>query len=224
MRSYKTSVKELVFFPEGNGIRITLDSGVSLQAGQYLLASTAEDILPTPLFACKVEEDTLLTAPAVPGYWQPGTRLDVRGPLGNGFCIPAAARCIALAGFCDAGHRLLPLMRTALKNGQTVTFFLDSTPSGLPQSVEVLPLDALAENLGWADYLAIDLSADQIAGLANQFHAVKRLPYKIEALVRTPLPCGGGADCGMCSVRTKNGIRHACVDGPIFNWAELAVN
>ena len=44
-----------------------------------------------------------------------------------------------------------------------------------------------------------------------------------QALVRTPMPCGALADCGVCTVRTSRGPKLACKDGPVFDLSLLAV-
>jgi dihydroorotate dehydrogenase electron transfer subunit len=112
-------------------------------------------------------------------------------------------------------------MRSAIMAGQIVTFFLDAAVTGLPQSVEVLPLETLTENMPWADYLALDLTDVQLPEIIARLSAVTRTPLKVEALIRTPMPCGGVGNCGLCSVHTKNGIKHACEDGPVFDWSDL---
>ncbi len=221
MRLIKLPILEQLWFPEGNAIRIPREPGFNLQPGQYLLAAADEDILPTPLFLQQEQADTLLLAPVVPSHWQPGMRIHVQGPLGAGFNLSLNARHVALAGYCDAGYRLLPLMQAALQAGQTVTFFLEASAAGLPQSVEVLPIETLSENLAWADYLALDLVDKQLPEIISRLSTEKRSPLKVEALIRTPMPCGGIGNCGLCTIRTKNGIKHACEDGPVFEWSDL---
>jgi NAD(P)H-flavin reductase len=40
-------------------------------------------------------------------------------------------------------------------------------------------------------------------------------------LLRTQMPCGALAECGVCAVRTRGGWKMACKDGPVFDWREL---
>jgi dihydroorotate dehydrogenase electron transfer subunit len=44
----------------------------------------------------------------------------------------------------------------------------------------------------------------------------------VKALVMTPIPCGGIAECGACAVPAHRGWKLACRDGPVFNLNELA--
>ena len=104
MRVVMRSILEQVWHPDGYAVRVGFDPGISMQPGQYLLAATVSDVLATPLFLQERWEGSLLTAPPVPEHWRPGTELQVTGPLGKGFLLPAAARHVALAGFCDAGY------------------------------------------------------------------------------------------------------------------------
>jgi NAD(P)H-flavin reductase len=52
---------------------------------------------------------------------------------------------------------------------------------------------------------------------------MNQLSVKQEAqvLVRTSIPCGGIADCGVCAVMTKSNWKLACKDGPVFDLKEL---
>jgi NAD(P)H-flavin reductase len=221
MRIDQVEVTEQVLFPEGPAVRFSNKSILDLLPGQYLLASAQEDILPTPLFLQGREANDILTTPNVPSHWHPGTRLLLQGPLGKGFAIPVEARHIILAGFCDAGYRLFPLLPTTSRAGRTVTFFVDTSPPDLPKWVEVLPLDMLAENLAWADYVALDLCETRLPEIRSHLKNAKPPTLKMEVLIRTPLACGGKGDCGLCVVHTKKGLRYACEHGPVFNWSDL---
>jgi hypothetical protein len=82
----------------------------------------------------------------------------------------------------------------------------------VPSEVEVLPPSALAGAAGWADYLAADCNLGELAQLRG---------LRGEALVRTPLPCGGMADCGACAVRLKRGYLLACKEGPVVDLQKI---
>ncbi|HLO18026.1 MAG TPA: hypothetical protein VK206_24560, partial [Anaerolineales bacterium] len=167
----------------------------------------------------------------IPESWHPGIELHLRGPLGRGFTLPISARKVGLVAFDDSPARLKGLIWQALKREAAVVLVCDSTPDHLPNDVEVHPMSSLQEIVEWADYLALDVARENLnqmreqLGKANQFAAGKARvgPSRNDAqiLVRTPVPCGGLAECGICAVTSKSNWKLACKDGPVFDWNEL---
>ena len=150
-------------------------------------------------------------------------RLELRGPLGQGFNLPATIRRLALGSVGGSLDRLLPLIQPGLQQNMAITLYADRHPGNLPSAIEIYPLAGLSEALAWADLLALDLERRQIPLLRSLLNVEgdRRLPCPVQALIRTPLTCGGLADCGACSVA---GHRHpvpACTDGPVFSLKEL---
>jgi NAD(P)H-flavin reductase len=199
-------------------------------AGQYLLAHVAggDDVLSMPIFVSGIRENGLQLAGPLPAAWFVGTSLIVRGPLGHGFKLPAAARHIVLASLTDHGSRLALLVDTALVQGAlaqevSVVFCGDSPASAYRSEVEMLPLESLADLLAWADFLALDATGDQVSAIRKLLHLLpgQRCPVPAQVLVRTPLACGGLAECGLCAVETRHGWKLACEDGPVFDLDEL---
>lgn len=195
--------------------------------GRYLMAWSPEDTdapLATPLFAARIEAMGFQAASPIPRVWEPGTRLQLRGPHGRGFNPPANLRRLALASL-DAGiARLQPLMLGALDQGAAVALFTDHALPNLPSAVEVNPLETLEEALTWADYLALDLSPLALPGLGGLLgleREARTLPCPAQALVHLAIPCGGLADCGACGVETRSGWKLACSDGPVFDLINL---
>ncbi len=148
----------------------------------------------------------------------PGMEISLRGPLGNGFALPASARKIALIALDVLPSRLRGLIRPALSQGAAVVFVSDSQVENLADEVEVQPLSALGEVFAWADYAAFDVTRENLSGLMERLGKPNQLSAGKEAdvLVRTPVPCGGVAECGVCAVVTKSGWKMACKDGPMF--------
>jgi hypothetical protein len=195
--------------------------------GRYVMAWSPEDSdapLATPLFAARIEARGFQGASPIPSSWEPGTRLQLRGPLGKGFTPPANLRRLALASLDESMSRLQPLMQTALEQGAAVALFTDHGVSNLPSAVEVNPLETLQEALTWADYLAVDLPREAIPEL-SRFMGVERRPRALacpaQALVHLAMPCGGLAGCGACAVETRGGWKLACEDGPVFELIDL---
>ena len=202
--------------------------------GAYLLAYVPGSNLPlaTPVFAAGSFSppqikgvDNFLIAPPIPDSWNPGTPLYLRGPLGHGFALPVSARRIALVAYDSSPRRLLALLDAAFAQEAAVTLVCESPVDDLPFQVEVQPLRTLGEIWKWADYLALDAARESLPGLKQILGEIK--PYKMpmdgQILVRTPMPCGALAECGVCSVELREGIRLTCDEGPVFDLRSLPV-
>lgn len=198
-------------------------------AGRYVLACSSDEMdapLGAVLFQAQANSDGFLAAPPVPPTWQPGARLLLRGPGGNGFSLPGLTRRLALAALAEHAARLQPLAHQALEKDMAVALFTDGPLPELPAAVEISPLKDLPDALAWADFLALDLPAarldnlPQVLGLSGGRH---RLPCPAQALVLSDMPCAGVAGCGACGVLTRRGWKLACDDGPVFDLAELLV-
>lgn len=223
------SANLIEIFQRGSEIAGVLDLPVKHwpQPGQYLPCQPVTggvDLLPANLFRVLGHPDQL-TVGAIPATWQPGDSLICTAPQGRGFSLPRSARRVGLIPYEVSPFTLLSLGNDALSRGAVVALFTDAVlpPEELvemPSQVEVLPLDALVENPGWPDYLAIDLERSAIDRFRDQ-HAPQRLSCDGEVLVRTPMPCRGMGECGVCAVHTRRGWRLACEHGPVFPKAEV---
>jgi NAD(P)H-flavin reductase len=230
MRSYRGRVIEI---RAGESIgrsaqqaRIACPAGAIPAAGQYLRAwdpADGEAALAHPVFAEKVYEDGFLSAPPAPAGWTPGTRLELRGPLGRGFHLPAGAKRLALAALGEGAGRLMPLARQALSAGGDVTFCADFPLAEIPSAIEFHPLAALAEILSWADFLAVDIPLGGITSLRSRLGLPQGVPLPCpgQILVWAPMPCAGLAGCGVCATPVRRGWKLACEDGPVFALEEL---
>ncbi len=197
--------------------------------GRYLLAWSPDDPaapLAQPLFLSEIVDGGFVAASPVPPSWEPGTHLQLRGPLGHGFDLPSAVRRLALAALGPTDRRLLPLLHNALaapqqRSSASVALFTDLRleTAGLPSAVEINPLAALPDSLLWADFLALDVPLERIGDLPARLGLspeTRRLPCPAQVLVVTPMPCGGVGGCGACSLETPHGWKTACDDGPVF--------
>jgi dihydroorotate dehydrogenase electron transfer subunit len=101
--------------------------------------------------------------------------------------------------------------------------YASRAPEGLPDAVEVLPLEMLAEALAWADYIAAVFPYPKLAELRRLAGLTPHQTFRIdaEALLLVPMPCGGLGQCGACAVLTSHGWKHACSDGPVFPLNQL---
>ncbi len=205
--------------------RIACPSTLIPAPGQYLLAHdpASDDPLAVPVFSSGSFADGFLAAPSLPRTWTPGKTLSLRGPLGRGFRLPASARCIALAALDANPAPLLSLLPPARAQDASVALACDLPPDGLPADVEIQPLAALADLIAWADYLALVAPRESLPGLRERLGHARQFPVtrEAQALILAPMPCGGLAECGVCSVEIKGGTKLVCEDGPVFDLVAL---
>ncbi len=229
---------------EGLSGEITCPPGLRPGPGQYMVAAGPDpgEPLPVVLFPSRIGlsagQTILRVAPPLPAAWVAGMPLALRGPLGNGFHMPPTARRVALACPEGAPYRLLPLAEQALNQRAAVAIYAQATPAGLPEEVEVLPIDLLPEAPAWADFLALEASPPGIPALRSALglNAYQRPGCQTQVLVVTAMPCSGLAECGICAITTRGGTATkggaaarsgsathsgwalACSDGPVFDF------
>jgi len=233
MHTGKGQVVELVLQDGFRLARIACAADLVPSLGQYLLASAASFMDPLPVSLYSTEStprgvmmeawSQFIAAAPIPETWMPGTELALRGPLGRGFSLSPTAGKVALVPFDDSSARLRGLIQPALAQGAAVVLLSDSDGEHLPDEVEVQPLSVLEDILSWADYIAFDVSRESLPELRERFRGKYHSSGKGEAqvLIYAPVPCGGIADCGVCSVNLKSGWRLACKDGPVFDLGEI---
>lgn len=224
-------MSELILQDGERAARISCPAELIPAPGQYALASDDSYApLPVSLFHTDSTPGGFLASP-VPDHWMPGSEISLRGPLGNGFKLPASARKIALVAFEVPPSRLRGLIRPALSQAAAVVFVSDSQLENLPDDVEAQPLSALNEIMEWADYAALDVTRETLPGLMERLGKLNQISTWREAqaraersrsvFIQTPVPCGGVAECGVCAVVTKSGWKMACKDGPVFALGDL---
>jgi len=228
----KGKVVELILEDGLRYARISCPAKLTPSPGQYLLASHASHSpLPVPIFytdsapqgVAVAPRRHFIASPPIPQSWMPGMDIFLRGPLGHGFKIPASARKVGLIAFDDFPSRLRGLIRPFLSQEAAVVLVSDFASGNLPDDVEVQPLSALSEIIEWADTLAFDVARENLPGLRERLGKRNQLSSGNEAqiLIRTPVPCGGIADCGVCAVTLKSSWKMACKEGPVFDLRDL---
>lgn len=193
--------------------------------GQYLLAyvSASDSPLAVPVYFYDSAPKGFRLAPPFPSSWTIGTKLALRGPLGHGFNIPATARKIALIALDGSSAYLHGLIPLALKREMEAVLVSNSPVSGLPEDVEVQPLQAFDEICKWADFIAIDIARESLNQLKEMTSKLEQVAAVREAqvLVHAPMPCGGLAECGVCAIGLHHDWMMACKDGPVFTWKDI---
>jgi dihydroorotate dehydrogenase electron transfer subunit len=224
MKAYAARVSAMAL-DERNKLaaRLETDEVINLAPGQYFLVDDGAGICAQTIFCTHLEGTSLLALPPLPGMWQPGLSLRLLGPMGSGFALPAPLRRLALAVIEGSPAYLLGLARHANQQGAEVALFAESPLPPLPAWLEASPLTALPEALAWADFLALDLTAQALPRLRHWLGlpSPDGCPCPAQALVRLPMPCGAVAECGACAVTVRRGWRLVCKDGPVLNLNDL---
>lgn len=205
--------------------RIICPSELIPAPGQYILAhaSGSDSPLAVPVFFSASAPNGFRSAPMMNSSWNPGTHLNLRGPLGRGFSIPSFARKVALIAFDDSPARLRGLISMALKLDAEVVLVSDSALDDIPEVVEVQPLQAMIDIYQWADYAAFDVARENLNQLKEKSGRMNQAksPREAQVLVRAPMPCGALAECGVCALTIRHEWKMICKDGPVFEMKEL---
>ena len=215
--------------------------------GQFInIKCGADSLLRRPISICGVDEDEIRFVFEVKGAgtsWLsrrvPGRRLDVLGPLGNGYHIPdgdiivvgggvgtppllfAAASSTgavsAVIGFSDSRAVILRNEFETVCDSVCVT--TDDGSSGIRGTVSG-PLTELLEKGGNKPVLACgpQLMLRAVADICDRFGA----PCQVSMEER--MACGVGA-CVVCACATQRdgaqGMSLVCKDGPVFDAREV---
>jgi len=210
-----------------NAALLALDHKLNPQPGQYLMLKTESEILPVTVFPLNIQGERLGVLPASPVKWILGLEVTLRGPYGKGFNLPVVKSRVGLCAFNGTPIAcLLPLIEKALSEGHEVTLVTDHHLADLPSAIEVLPVSQLKEMIAWADYLAGVTTITGLPELLAITSGSRKIPNRKqpdEILIFSETPCAGIAACGVCSVPTRTGWKHACKDGPVFKLTDLVL-
>jgi len=167
-----------------------------------------------------------------------GNKIDLFGPLGNGFSVHPDSRNLLLVTGGIGIASLSFLAREALSRGCSVTLLLGAQTASqlypenlLPSGIELVMAtdDGTAGKKGRVSELLPDFAdrADQIFAcgpramyrdMASHYPQLKDKPVQISMEMR--MGCGLGV-CYGCTVRTKDGLKQVCKDGPVFGLADI---
>jgi NAD(P)H-flavin reductase len=202
---------------------ITCPDSAVPSAGQYLLAFVQDDasvVLGTPLFTAEKSKQGFWAVPLFPSDWEPGTKLNLVGPLGHGFDLPRHIQRLGMVALGETVSRLLPLVHQAAQTHAGMALFTDLSFPTLPVALEVHPLASLKDSLDWPDFMALDVPLERLPEFRARLDLPDRagLACPAQVLITTPMPCAGMAQCGACAVLTSGGgWKLVCEDGPVFD-------
>lgn len=168
-----------------------------------------------------------------------GDKLDLLGPLGNGFTVDSRSRNLLLVAGGIGIAPLIFLAEWALNQGKSVKLLLGArTKEGLypnellPKGIEVelvtedgnvgkkgMVSEYVIDHVGWADQIYACGPKAMYQAIAGK-SVEKRTKKAVQILLEVRMGCGIGA-CYGCSIPTKQGMKRVCLDGPAFNLDEV---
>jgi len=174
------------------------------------------------------------------GQREVGDDVEVFGPLGNNFSISPGSKSLLLVAGGMGVAALTFLAEGAVKKKHSVTLLYGTAVRNpypkAPQDVEMIRATDNGSMKGYHGFVT-DLipeyakKADQIfaCGPLPMYRAMSQMmelqnkPVQISLEVR--MGCGRGV-CYGCTVKTKQGLKKVCEDGPVFElsdimWGEL---
>jgi dihydroorotate dehydrogenase electron transfer subunit len=215
--------------------------------GQFVMVRCEEYQLRRPLSIHLFEGDEIALLFNIVGggtQWlsqrQPGDKLDLLGPLGNGFKVNPNAKNLYLVAGGIGIAPLVFLAEEAVKQGKEVTLLYGTASAAqlYPHLPDAKIITATEDGSKGKKGMITDIlhdfikDADQLFACGPlamyktmaQMPELKKKPVQISLEVR--MGCGLGV-CYGCTVKTKNGLKQVCRDGPVFElndilWAELA--
>jgi len=225
--------------------------------GQFVMVRCGgECILPRPFSIHQVSEDKIALFYAVwedgrgTGWLsrrKAGENIDLFGPLGNGFSIQTTSGSVLLVA---GGAGIAPLhflIDKALEQDKEVTLLLGAQTASqlyperlLPSGIRLVKAteDGTTGEKGMVTELLPEYAnrADQVFAcgpmpmyrdMASQRQRLKLEGKPVQISLEVRMGCGLGV-CYGCTVKTKNGLRQVCKDGPVFElddilWGELGL-
>lgn len=185
----------------------------------------------------------LLVSPEEPGLrWLSqqslGTRLDLVGPIGRPFELPSASRQWLLLGSgAGLAALLFSAQRVIAKGGEAmllVVGFSQVLPDQrlVPAAIEYQTVTEWGEltrllstapsPVTWADQIMAALPISEVSAITQTLRS-QRLRWKkgfAQILIPGTFPCGNGS-CRACLIDTRDGLRTACKDGPVFDAVQF---
>ncbi len=224
------------------------ETAAEAKPGQFVMVNCGENcLLPRPFSIHQTNDSGIAIFYAVlpSGFgtnWLSGLRKDDRvrlfGPLGNGFSIaPDANNLLLVAG----GNGIAPLYflaQDALKKKSLVTLIYgtaDNKRCPISQQVKLVSVteDGTVGRKGTVtDLLPEYISgADQIfaCGPVGMYRTMAQMPElrnkPVQVSLEVRMGCGRGI-CYGCTIKTRQGLKKVCQDGPVFElddilWDEL---
>jgi NAD(P)H-flavin reductase len=190
-----------------------LDPGVP---GQFFMLEAPGRVLPRPLSLCRAPQGALefLLDPIGPGTealaaLEPGDRIHVLGPLGNGFRLDVPRPLLVGGGI---GIAPLPYLAEMLRFPPAVLGFrtpAHAEAASLLPGAEVVVDPVLVTDCALQGF---DILA---CGPEPMLHAVAERCPGAQLAWEAPMACGYGA-CYGCAVEIDGELKRLCTEGPVL--------
>ena len=216
--------------------------------GQFVMVDCGDDFLINrPLSIHRMEKPSkmsILYALAGEGtrnlsMQKTGDTVRLIGPLGNGFSIDTNSKKLLLVAGGIGIAPMVFLAENAIAKGKSVNLIIGASTSSLLYPLKLLPpVDNIAvtteDGTAGTNGLVTDMLLDFIDDADRIFACGPISMYKtiyesaklegqkrhIEISMEVRMGCGMGM-CYGCSIKTVNGMRLVCHDGPVFNMEEI---
>jgi dihydroorotate dehydrogenase electron transfer subunit len=184
--------------------------------GQFFMLEAPGRLLPRPMSVCLVTESELafLIDPIGPGTralceLEPGDRLTMLGPLGNGFRLELERPLLVGGGI---GIAPLPYLAERLGSPPVVLGFRSEWHA---EAAELLPgaqvvIDPVLVTDCYLD--GFDVLA---CGPEPMLQAIRAIVPDAQLAWEAPMACGYGA-CWGCAVEIDGELKRLCVEGPVL--------
>jgi dihydroorotate dehydrogenase electron transfer subunit len=210
--------------------------------GQFVMVRCGEDtLLPRPLSIHRRDGDKIALLFAVIGkgtHWlsqrEAGDKVDLFGPLGNGFSIkPDSNNLLLVAG----GNGIAPiyfLADEALSRGTSVRLLYGTADrKRYPVSPAIKLVSAtedgtvghhgmvtelLPAHIDWADQIFACGPLAMYKDMAANYPYLRNKPVQVSLEVR--MGCGRGV-CYGCTIKTRSGLKRVCEHGPVFDLNDI---
>jgi dihydroorotate dehydrogenase electron transfer subunit len=194
-----------------------LDTG---SPGQFFMLEAPGRVLPRPMSVCLAEAGELafLIDPVGPGTrvlceLEPGDRLHLLGPLGNGFDLDVERPLLVGGGI---GIAPLPFLSQRLGRPPAILGFRSARHA---EAALLLPDAEVCIEPTYVTALLPDERRDVFAcGPEPMLAALRALVPDAQLAWEAPMACGYGA-CYGCAVEVDGELKRLCVEGPVLRAA-----
>jgi dihydroorotate dehydrogenase electron transfer subunit len=188
--------------------------------GQFFMLEAPGRVLPRPMSVCLATAGELafLIDPIGPGTralceLDPGDRLHVLGPLGNGFDLDVDRPLLVGGGI---GIAPLPYLSERLGRPAAILGFRTEWHA---EAAVLLPGAEVCIEPTYVTELLPDEPRDVLAcGPEPMLDALRRLVPGAQLAWEAPMACGYGA-CYGCAVEIDGELKRLCVEGPVLHAA-----
>jgi dihydroorotate dehydrogenase electron transfer subunit len=220
------------------------------QPGQFIMVRCGADcLLPRPFSVHQVNAGTLALFFAVLAggkgtNWlaqrEPGDRLEIFGPLGNGFTVNQSSKNLLLVAGGIGIAPLYLLAQDALTKGCAVKLLLGAQTASqlypghfMPHGVELFTATddgtagergrvtgLIPRHINGADQVFACGPLSMYRDMAQKQRELGLEGKPVQISLEVVMGCGHGV-CYGCTIRTKQGLRQVCQDGPVFDLDDI---